>query len=325
MQTLALQGVASPLSTVVLGTMTFGDTADADTARRMIDAAIDAGVTAIDTANGYAGTRSETIVGEAIRGRRDGLVIATKAGIYPGDAGSAPLLSRDGLRLSLDASLKRLDIDDVDIYYLHQPDRSVPIAETLTVLGELMAEGRIRSYGVSNYAAWQVGEILRTADDLGVARPVMAQQMYSLVGRRIEAEYAEFAVTAGLPTVVYNPLGGGLLSGKHHLGEQPSSGRFGTSSLSTMYRQRYWNDTMLGAVQELADIAADAGMSLPELSLRWLLAKPVVSAILIGASKVEHLLANIDACAQGPLPPDLVERCDEVGATIAGPMPAYNR
>jgi aryl-alcohol dehydrogenase-like predicted oxidoreductase len=324
-RTLDLQGVATPLSQAVLGTMTFGDTADEATSRSMVDAALDAGVTAIDTANGYAGTRSETIVGAAIRGRRDKIVLATKAGIYGGDAEGAPLLSPAGLRSSLTASLKRLDVGDVDVFYLHQPDRTVPIGETLGALGELIDEGLIRAYGVSNYAAWQVGDILRAADDLGVPRPVLSQQMYSLVGRRIEAEYSEFAVTANVPTIVYNPLGGGLLSGRHHPGEQPSAGRFGTSSLSAMYRERYWKDTLLQAVSQLADVAAAAGIGVPELALRWLLAKPVVSAILIGASKLEHLRANLAAIERGPLPADVVERCDEIGEAIAGPMPAYNR
>ncbi len=325
MKTLDLAGVPLPVPQLVLGTMTFGDTVDEPTATAMVHAALDAGITHFDTANGYAAGASERMVGQILRGRRSAVTIATKAGIYPGDAGGEPLLSPSALRASLAASLTRLGTDYVDLYYLHQPDRSVPIEQTVGALGEFIAQGRIRAFGVSNFAAWQVADVYAACDATGTPRPVIAQQLYNLVARRIEAEYAEFASTKGLATVVYNPLGGGLLTGRHRFDAAPTDGRFATSALATMYTDRYWNEATFGAVERLGEIAAEAGIGLPELALRWLLAKPVVSAILLGGSKPEQLAANVAAAAAGPLPAEVLTACDAASAPLLGSMPGYNR
>ena len=322
---LGLPGLAQPLSRLVLGTMTFGDTVDVGVARTMVDTALAAGITSFDTANGYAAGRSEQMLGEVLGRRREAVTIATKAGIYPGDAGGSPLLSREGLRPSLEASLRRLGTDHVDIYYLHQPDRSVPVEETVAALGDFVKEGKVRTIGVSNFAAWQIADIFTACDALGTPRPILAQQLYNLVARRIEAEYVEFATTKGLATIVYNPLGGGLLTGRHSLDAVPTEGRFGTSALSEMYRDRYWNASTFAAIAALGAIAADAGITLPELSLRWLLSKPVVSAVLLGGSRPHQLEANIAAAQDGSLPDDVVAACDEAGLALAGSMPGYNR
>ncbi|PRX99699.1 aldo/keto reductase [Allonocardiopsis opalescens] len=320
-----LPGTATPLSPVVLGTMTFGDTVDAAGAARMLDTALDAGVTGVDTANGYAGGASEEILRGLLPGRRDRIVLATKAGIPHPDAGEHSPLSAKGLRASLEGSLRRLGTERVDLFYLHQPDRAAPLAETLGTVAELVAEGRIGALGVSNYAAWQIGELNRAADEAGAPRPVVAQQLYNLLARRIEAEYVEFAEATGLVTMVYNPLGGGLLTGRHRFGETPATGRFGDSRVAGMYRERYWSPALFDAVAALAAVADGAGMPLTELALRWLLAKPAVGALLLGGSRTEHLTANLAAVAAGPLPAELVAACDEVGAALNGPMPAYNR
>lgn len=320
-----LPGLGRPLPRLVLGTMTFGDTADLDTARAMVDTAIEAGVTHIDTANGYAGGRSERILSEILRDRWSEVTIATKVGIYPGDAGDHPLLSREGIHRSLRASLARLGTDRVDLLYLHQPDRTVPLDETAAALRELVDDGLVGAVGVSNFAAWQVSDVEAACDRAGAPRPVIAQQLYNLVARRIESEYVEFAATHALATVVYNPLGGGLLTGRHRFEEAPSEGRFGTSALAQMYKDRYWNETLFAAVGAFEGIAREARLGLPELALRWLLSRPVVSAVLLGGSKPEQLRANLEAGARGPLPPDVLDACDAVGATLHGPMPAYNR
>ncbi len=320
-----LPGLDRPLSRLVLGTMTFGDTVDLGTARTMVDTALDRGITSIDTANGYAAGRSEEMLAEILVGRRDAATIATKAGIYPADAGDAPLLSAAGLRSSLEASLRRLRTDHVDVYYLHQPDRSVPIAETVSALGQFVKEGTVRAIGVSNFSAWQIGDVFAACDALGTPRPVLAQQLYNLVARRIEAEYAEFAVSKGLATIVYNPLGGGLLTGRHSFTESPGEGRFGSSALATMYKDRYWNAETFTVIEALGAIASEAGITLPELSLRWLLSKPVVSSVLLGGSKPHQLETNIAAAQAGPLPDDVLAACDEAGLALAGSMPGYNR
>lgn len=325
LHTVELPGLAQPLPRLVLGTMTFGDTVDLPTARAMVDAALAAGITSIDTANGYAAGRSESMLGEILAGRRDAVTIATKAGIYPGDAGGAPLLSSRGLRSSLEASLRRLGIDYLDIYYLHQPDRSVPIDETVSSLGELVKEGKVRTIGVSNFSAWQIGDVFAGCDASGTPRPILAQQLYNLVARRIEAEYAEFATTKGLATIVYNPLGGGLLTGRHSFASAPTEGRFGSSALSSMYKDRYWNASTFAVIDALGSIASDAGITLPELSLRWLLSKPVVTSVLLGGSKPHQLEANVAAAQAGPLPDDVLAACDEASSPLAGSMPGYNR
>ncbi|MFC5829623.1 aldo/keto reductase [Nonomuraea insulae] len=304
----------------VLGTMTFGDTVDADTAGRMLDLALEAGVTGVDTANGYAGGAAEEILGTLLRGRRDRVVLATKAGIPHPDAGDHAPLSPTGLRLALEGSLRRLGTDHVELFYLHQPDRATPLAATLATIAELMDEGKIGSLGVSNYAAWQIAEIRRMG-----TRPVVAQQLYNLLARRIEDEYTEYAVTSGLRTMVYNPLGGGLLTGRHRFDRAPETGRFGDSRLAAMYRQRYWDAELFKAVEALGTIALDAGIPLAELSLRWLLGRPVVNAVLLGASGLDHLRANLATLAAGPLPAEVSAACDAVGDALRGPMPAYNR
>ncbi|MEV4009091.1 aldo/keto reductase [Nonomuraea angiospora] len=301
----------------VLGTMTFGDTVDAGTAGRMLDHALDAGVTGVDTANGYAGGAAEEILGELLRGRRDRVVLATKAGIPHPDAGEHAPLSPAGLRAALEGSLRRLRTDHVDLFYLHQPDRATPLEDTLATVAELKDEGKIGSLGVSNYAAWQIAGI--------DPPPVVAQQLYNLLARRIEDEYAEFALTGGLRTMVYNPLGGGLLTGRHRFDRAPDGGRFGDSRLAEMYRKRYWDADLFKAVEALDAIALEAGVPLTELSLRWLAGKPVVNAVLLGASSLDHLRANLAALAAGPLPADVAAACDAVGDPLRGPMPAYNR
>jgi aryl-alcohol dehydrogenase-like predicted oxidoreductase len=310
---------------LVLGTMTFGDTVDADGAAAMVDAALQAGITHIDTANGYAGGESERILAQLLQGRRDRVTLATKAGIPHPDAGDHSPLSATGLRASVEGSLSRLGTDHIDLFYLHQPDRAAPLSETLGTVADLVAEGKVGQLGVSNYAAWQIAELNHTADEVGAPRPVAAQQLYNLLARRIEEEYVEFASVTGLTTVVYNPLGGGLLTGRHSFDNDPAEGRFGDSRLAAMYKERYWNAAIFEAIQQLTVIADKAGMPLTELALRWLVTKPAAGPILLGGSKVEHLHSNIAAVAKGPLDADVLEACDDVGAALRGPMPSYNR
>jgi aryl-alcohol dehydrogenase-like predicted oxidoreductase len=320
-----LPGVPVPLSRLVLGTMTFGDTVDAAGAASMVDIALDAGVTGIDTANGYAGGRTEGILAGLLRSRRDRVVLATKAGMPHPDAGDHSPLSPTALRASVEGSLRRLGTDRIDLFYLHQPDRATPVTDTLATVAELVAEGKVLALGVSNYAAWQIAELANTAPHVGAPQPVVAQQLYNLLARRVEEEYLEYARTSGLLTMVYNPLGGGLLTGRHSFEDQPGSGRFGDSLLAEMYRARYWDPRLFAAIERLTGIAAGAGIGLAELSLRWLLDQPDVNALLLGGSRVEHLRANLAAASAGPLPDDVRAACAEVGTELRGPMPAYNR
>lgn len=319
-----LPGLPHPVSRAVLGTMTFGDTVDSATAQQMIAAALDAGVSLVDAANGYAGGATESMLGRILP-PGDGVALATKAGMpHPDAEGLAPL-SATALRRCLDGSLRRLRRERVELFYLHQPDRSTPIEETLDQIGAFLEQGRIRAWGVSNYSAWQIADLQAAAQRMGIPGPAVAQQLYNLVARRLEVEYAELATSRGLHTMVYNPLGGGLLTGRHRFTEQAASGRFGDSRLAGMYRERYWNEQLFAAIDRLSAIAEDAGMPLTRLALRWLVSKDVTSSVLLGGSKVSHLRTNLEDLAAGPLPQDVLDAVDAVGDDLHGPMPAYHR
>lgn len=313
------------LTPAVLGTMTFGDSVDEPTANEMVDRFLAAGGTGIDTANGYAGGRSEEILGSVLAGRRDDVVLATKVGIPNPDAEGAAPLSAVAIDRCVHASLRRLRTDHVDVLYLHQPDWSTPDEETLAAVRTLVDSGTVRTWGVSNFSAWQIAELRHAAERLGLGAPVLGQQVYSVIATRIDDEYAEYARSTGLGTVVYNPLGGGLLTGRHRPDEQPSEGRFGSSPLAGMYRSRYWNDEVFAAVELLRSIAEGAGIPMAELALRWTIGRPVVDAVLIGGSRVSNIAANLEALAAGALPEDVQRAVDDVAASLRGPMPAYNR
>jgi aryl-alcohol dehydrogenase-like predicted oxidoreductase len=257
--------------------------------------------------------------------RPDDVNIETKAGIpHPGAGSNAPL-SAAGLRASVEGTLRRLGTDRVDLFYLHQPDRATPLRETLHTVVELVAEGKVGTLGVSNYAAWQIAEINHLADEVGAPRPVVAQQVDNLLARRIEDEYAEFAAVTDLVTMVYNTLGGGLLTGRHSFDADPAEGRFGDSRLAAMYKERYWNTAVFDAIAQLATLADKAGIPMTELALRWLVSKPTAGPILLGGSKVSHLQSNIAAISAGALDDDLVTACDDIGTALHGAMPNYNR
>jgi aryl-alcohol dehydrogenase-like predicted oxidoreductase len=315
--------VGGPL---VLGTMTFGAQVDPAAAAVMLDRCLDAGITAVDTANVYAGGRSEEILGELLAGRRDRVVLASKVGLPTDEAGDDPPLSPAAVRRCLDASLRRLRADHLDVYYLHAPDRRTPVADTLAALDDAVRAGKVRRIGVSNYAAWQLADLIATAAAAGLARPVVSQVLHNLLGRRIETEYVECAAAHDVLSVAYNPLAGGLLTGKHDRTAAPAGpGRFGGSALGPQYRDRYWHDATFAAVADLAGIAGGAGLTLVELAYRWLRDHPATGAVVLGASNPAQLDANLAAAAGPALGADVRAACDEVWARLRGPAPDYNR
>lgn len=316
-------GVRIPMSRLVLGTMSFGDTADEAAFTEIFEAALAAGVNSVDTANGYAKGTTEGLIAPLVKKYRDQIVLATKAGMPHPDAGDNSPLSAKGLRASVEGSLRRLDVDQIDIFYLHQPDREAPIAETLETIAQLREEGKIDALGVSNYAAWQVMEVIRECDRLGMARPVLGQNVYNLVARRLEDEWFEFADTYSVTTMCYNPLAGGLLVRRPDNDAAPT--RFAGSVLADMYRKRYWTPELLQAITDLADLADEAGMPLVELAFRWMISTPGPGALLLGGDKVDQLKANIATLAKGPLDQELTDRCTAATNPIKGAMPAYNR
>ena len=311
------------VSRVSFGTMTFGAQTDEAAARRLVDRCLEAGINFFDTANIYNQGRSETILGQALAGRRDKVILATKVRGKMGEGADESGLSPAALRKALEASLKRLETDYVDVYYLHQPDYATPIEETLAAMDELVRAGKVRYSAVSNYAAWQICEIHWLAEKHAYKPPRISQPMYNLLARGIEEEYLPFCRRFGVAVVPYNPLAGGLLSGNHSRRQGPISGtRFDGNQ---MYLDRYWHDDYFAAVEDLAGIARDAGKTLVELSFQWLLAQPVVDSIILGASRLEQLEENLKACENGALDEAMLARCDAVWKRLRGITPKYNR
>lgn len=317
------------VSRACLGTMPFGSQADELTSQRMIDLAIEAGVNFFDTANVYSGGRSEEILGRAVRNRRDRFVVATKVGDRVGDLADDRGLSRAAVRKALEASLRRLRTDYVDVYYLHTPDYDVPAEETLEALDEAVRDGKIRYVAVSNYSAWQITDLVWIARTADYAVPVISQPMYNLLARNVEQEYLPMTKHFGLANVAYNPLAGGLLTGKHDQRNGPTQGsRFDAEGhrLGRSYLDRYWNEGSFAALEKLMVAARRDGRSLVGVALGWLLHHAQVECIVLGASRPEQLAENLDALEDGPLSPDLLATCAEVAARLpAGSVPKYNR
>ena len=321
-----LRGTDLQSSRLVLGTMTFGASVDEATASEMVDVAIEAGINHLDTANAYNGGVTEEMLGRIIAGRRDELVIATKVGNRMGPDPDQVGLGPRAIHRAIDESLRRLDLDHVDLYYLHLPDRSVPIEESIGALDELVRAGKIRFGATSNYAAWQMAEMRAIAERDGSMPLGVSQPLYNLIARRLDNEYAAFSAHYGFSNIVYNPLAGGLLTGRHRDGADPEAGsRFASAVLGAIYRDRYWNEAQFRAVRDLQQVAKDAGISLIELSFRWLLSNPLVEAILIGASSVAQLRENLMAATPVGLSADVLKACDDVWTTQAGAAPKYNR
>ena len=251
---------------------------------------------------------SERIVGKALSGRRDQIVLATKAGeqVSSGPFGSG--LSRKHVIAEAEASLKRLGTDYIDIYYMHKPDPHTPVGETLGAFSDLVRAGKVRYVGMSNYAAWQVGEALYQSRQRGLSEPVVSQQVYNLITRGIETEFLPFAKTYQRATVIYNPLAGGFLTGKHKRGAPSVNTRF---SLKKSYEDRYWNGRNFDAVDELMAIADRAGMTIAEMALRFCL-RDGIDSVLIGFSGEKQLLQNIKNAEGGGLPADVAVECDRV-------------
>ena len=322
-KSLTIDGVRVPLSPLVLGTMTFGDTVAEAVAHEVIEAALAAGITGIDTANGYAKSATEGLISPLVKKHRDQIVLATKAGMPHADAGDHSPLSAAGLRASVEGSLRRLDVDSIDLFYLHQPDRAAELGETMDTLAQLHAEGKITALGISNFAAWQALDVIAAAEAGGAPRPVVAQNVYSVLARQIEDEWLECGATHGIATMAYNPLAGGLLARRPSTAGTPD--RFTGSVLAQMYSQRYLSDSVLAAVESFAAVADGAGIPQAELALRWVAGAQGIDSLLLGASRVSQLEANIAAIAKGPLSEDIIAAIDEATVSVRGSQPKYNR
>jgi aryl-alcohol dehydrogenase-like predicted oxidoreductase len=322
-----LEGTDLTVSRAALGTMPFGSQTDEETSLRMIEQAIEGGVNFIDTANVYSAGRSEEIVGKAIRSRRDEIVLATKVRNPMGEDPELTGLSRKAIRRALDDSLRRLGVSHVDLYYLHQPDYEVAIEESLEAMDEAVRAGKVRYPASSNYAAWQVVEMFSIAGREGYLPARLTQPMYNLLARSLEAEYLPMAERMGVSTIVYNPLAGGLLTGKQSRETPLPGSRFDRSThrLGDQYLDRYWYEAIFDAVEELRSLAERCGRSLIALALGWLLHHTPADCVILGASRPEQLAENLAALDAGKLPADALEACDAVWRSLHGVTPAYNR
>jgi len=267
-----------------------------EVARRMIDQYLDAGGDFVDTANVYADGHSEVIVGEALKGRRHDVIVATKVRFRRGKGGNDIGLSRRHILHEVENSLRRLQTDYIDVYYAHMWDPLVPIEETMRAFDDLVTAGVVRYLGVSNFGAWQVMKALAVSDAHGWARFVAAQYQHSLAVRDIEREFTDLFLSEGLGEVPWGPLGGGFLSGKYKRGEKPADGRIATMPDHTeeawhrRSTERNWR-----IIEAVGEIAEARGKTYPQVALNWLLAKPEVSSVILGARTPEQLADNLGA------------------------------
>jgi aryl-alcohol dehydrogenase-like predicted oxidoreductase len=292
------------VSEICLGTMTFGNQADEQTSFAIMDIADSAGVNFFDTADVYplgGGLEkvgaTEIIVGNWLkqRGARDRIVLATKCrgamGPGPNDEG----LSRRHIIRACEASLKRLQTDTIDLYQVHWPDPSTPIEETLRALDDLVKAGKARYIGCSNYLAWQLAEALWTSDKFNLARFECDQPRYNILFRMIEDEILPLCQSQGVGVIAFNPLAGGLLTGRYQKGQDLQQGtRFALEKGSgELYRKRYWKDAMFEEVEAIKQFLAPRGKSLTHVALAWVLHQPAVTSAIIGASRPEQLADSL--------------------------------
>ncbi len=307
------------VSTITLGTMGFGGTGwakaigslDVDAARRQIAMARDAGVNLIDTADVYSDGLAEEILGKALGSDRDEVLVATKVrmpmGAGPNDAG----LSRHHVIRGAEASLRRLGTDRIDLYQVHEWDGQTPLEETLSALDALVTSGKVRYVGASNYAAWQLMKALGVADQRGLARFVSQQIYYSLQSRDAETELVPLSIDQGLGILVWSPIAGGLLSGKYRRGVPAPAGsrHLGDWDEPPVHDQ----DKLYDTVEVLVGIGEAHGVSAARVALAYLLAKPAVTSLIVGARTEEQLADNL-AAAELTLSDDEIARLDEVSA-----------
>ncbi|WP_163506701.1 aldo/keto reductase [Fodinicola acaciae] len=306
------------VSRLCLGTMTFGLQCDEPAAVAIMDRAAEAGITFLDTADVYpmggqldSVGRTEEIVGRWLEKRRDQFILASKCshamGPLPWQRGN----SRKHILAAVEGSLRRLRTDYIDLYQLHGPDPDTPIDQTLAALDDLVRSGKVRYVGCSNFAAHQVARALGRSEARGLVSFVSVQPRYNLLFRQFERDLLPMCQEEGLAVLPYNPLAGGMLTGKHRNGTPASGTRFTVDAVREIYRSRYWHDDILATVEEIRTLAAEADLSVTSLAVAWVLANPAVTAAIIGASRADQLTDTV-AAGEVVLPEDLKDRLDQV-------------
>jgi len=302
--------------------MNFGNSefgCDEETSLSILDAYLAAGHNFIDTANVYAGTKSETIVGKAVKGRRDGIAIATKAAAPLGPGPFQGGTSRKHLMAACEDSLRRLGTDYIDLYQMHRYDENTPLEETLTTLNDLVRQGKVRYIGVSNWTASQIAEAATLTAAMGREPLVSLQPQYNILSRDIEVEIVGVCEKFGLGIIPWSPLGGGMLTGKYKQGAEPEGGtRFAAPGpFQQLWRQRALSERNHAIVQVVLKEAEKLGISPIALSLAWNLDRPGVVAPIIGPKSLSQLEDNLAALTI-TLPDETVQRIDEASSPQLG-------
>src|SRR3984893_8564927 len=309
------------VSEICLGTMTFGKQCDEATSFAIMDAAVEHGIDFFDTADGYpmGGTfetlgSTETIIGKWLKGKRDKVILATKCwvpmGRKPNDGG----LSRKHIFEAVEASLRRLQTDYIDLYQAHAPDPDTPLDETLRAFDDLVHQGKVRHIGCSNFKAWVLASALWISDKEGLARFDCVQPRYNLLFREIENELLPLCHHFGVGVIAYNPLAGGFLTGKYSAGAQPpAASRFGfiTGPARVIYHQRYWQEAQFAAVEHLRQFFARAGKLLTQVATAWVLAQPAITSAIVGATSPAQLHQSLPA-TELTLDQDETNFCNEI-------------
>ena len=306
------------VSALTLGTMTFGGrdkfdlvgSADVTAATRQVDMCLDAGINLFDTANAYSSGESEEILGKAIAGRRDKVLLATKARMPVGEGPNDAGLSRHHLIRQCEESLRRLNTDYIDLYQVHEWDGLTPLEETLEALDTLVKSGKVRYVGSSNYSGWQLMKALGTSERLGLQRFVSQQIHYTLQAREAEYELVPLSLDQECSILVWSPLAGGLLSGKYRRDREASEGRHLQGWDEPPVRD---TDKLYDIVDTLVEVAEGRGVSAAQVALSWLLGRPGVASVIVGARTDEQLADNLEA-AELVLSEEERRRLDEVSA-----------
>ena len=311
------------VSRFCVGTATFGKQTDEDVSHAILDKAADAGVNFIDTADAYPmGAdlslvgRTEEITGRWLKGKRDRFIVATKAGFPMGPSAWDQGSSRKHLLDAIDASLRRLGTDYVDLYQLHIDDAATPLDESAEALDLIVRSGKARYVGVSNFLAYRLARAIGRQDTLKLARFVSVQPRYNLLFREIERELLPLAQEENLAVIPFNPLAGGLLSGKYRHDQAPVKGRFSSEvgqQFAAMYQSRYWHQREFETIEKLRAIAAEHGEPLPKLSVAWMLANPTITAVILGASRPDQLTDTL-AASDPKIDAELKNKLDEITA-----------
>jgi len=306
------------VSEICFGTMTFGGDSNEKVSADLYKYARDAGINFFDCANVYVGGRSEEILGELMQGHRDEVVIATKAYFSTGEDVNAGGLSRRHLKHSVEASLKRLNTDYIDLFYMHRFDETTPLEESLCALDDMIQQGKILYLGASNFAAWQVEKALGISLFRGFARVECIQPMYNLVKRQAEVELLPMAEAEGLSTFPYNPMGAGLLTGKYGAKRRPESGRLVDNEI---YGTRYNEDMMYQIADDFTALAKRLNVEPAALAVAWVGSHPGVTAPIVGARTLEQLKGSLSS-VEIEMTPALWA---EISALASEPTPATDR